>query len=94
MAYTSLGNPSCDATAEAATTLLVQLRRAPSPVAPGGVITPPSSAPPEGETWTLYDTNGNELYSTVGVYEPGATTAAYLQTIYTLYQGQQRDPER
>ena len=64
-----------------------QLRRAPAdcapataarlpgrtrrPVAPGGMITPPSSAPPLGITYTLYDTDGNELYSTTGVYEPG-----------------------
>ncbi len=59
----------------------------PPPVAPGGVITPPSSAPPQGITWTLYDTGGNELYSTTGVYEPGSSTAAYSQTTYQLFNG-------
>ena len=59
----------------------------PAPVAPGGVITPPSSTPPAGTTYTLYDTSGNELYSTTGVYEPGATSAAYSQTTYLLYKG-------
>jgi RHS repeat-associated protein len=58
----------------------------PSPVAPGGTITPPSSAPPAGTTYTLYDTDGNELYSTTGVYEPGATSAAYSQTTYQLFK--------
>ena len=55
-------------------------------MAPGGVITPPSSAPPQGVTYTLYDTDGNELYSTTGVYEPGADRAAYSQTTYQLFK--------
>src|SRR5208283_137185 len=59
----------------------------PAPVAPGGVITPPSSAPPEGDTYTLYDTYGNALYTTTGVYVPGAMTVSYVQTTYTLYAG-------
>ena len=60
----------------------------PTPVAPGGVITPPSSAPPEGVTYTLYDTYGNALYTTTGVYNPpGAATASYVQTTYSLYAG-------
>jgi YD repeat-containing protein len=59
----------------------------PDPVAPGGVITPPSSAPPNGDTYTLYDYGGNEIYETTGVYEPGATSAAYLRTTYQLFNG-------
>ena len=59
----------------------------PTPVAPAGTITPPSSAPPVGTTYALYDTDGNELYSTTGVYEPGATSAAYSQTTYQLFKG-------
>jgi RHS repeat-associated protein len=59
----------------------------PPPVAPGGVVAPPSSAPPSGITYTLYDTDGNELYNTTGVYEPGASTAAYQQTSYQLFKG-------
>ena len=61
--------------------------RSPAPVAPGGVITPPSSAPPLGVTWTLYDTDGNQLYSTTGVYQPGSTTASYARTTYQLFKG-------
>lgn len=38
-------------------------------------------------TWTLYDNDGNELYNTTGVYEPGSSTAAYTQTTYALYAG-------
>jgi RHS repeat-associated protein len=60
------------------------LTSGPSPVAPGGVITPPS-APPAGATWVLYDTDGNELYVSTSVYEPGSSTAAYVQTSYQLF---------
>jgi len=59
----------------------------PTPVAPGGVITPPSAVPPEGVSYTLYDTYGNALWTTTGVYEPGAPTASYAQTTYSLYAG-------
>ena len=51
------------------------------------MITPPSSAPPRGLTYTLYDTDGNDLYTTTGVYEPGSNIAAYLQTSYQLFNG-------
>jgi trimeric autotransporter adhesin len=86
-AYTAtLSLANCDSTATAATTATCQDDAPPAAVAPGGVITPPSSAPPQGVTYTLYDTIGNELYSTTGVYEPGATTAAYSQTTYQLFQ--------
>ena len=37
-------------------------------------------------TYTLYDTDGNALYTTTGVYEPGATTAAYSRTTYQLFK--------
>jgi YD repeat-containing protein len=37
-------------------------------------------------TYTLYDTDGNELYTTTGVFEPGTTTAAYAQTTYQLFK--------
>ena len=55
-------------------------------MSPGRAITPPSSAPPIGLTWTLYDTDGNELYSTTGVYQPGSSTASYAQTTYQLFK--------
>jgi YD repeat-containing protein len=35
----------------------------------------------------LYDTDGNELYSTTGVYQPGSSTASYSQTTYQLFKG-------
>ena len=38
-------------------------------------------------TYTLYDTDGNTLYATTGVYEPGSNSAAYQSTTYTLYKG-------
>jgi RHS repeat-associated protein len=59
----------------------------PAAVPQGQAISPPSSAPPAGLTWSLYDTDGNELYSTTGVYQPGATTASYTQTTYQLFNG-------
>jgi hypothetical protein len=51
------------------------------------VISPPSSAPPAGVTYTLYDTDGNELYTTTGVYQPGSGSASYQSTSYTLFSG-------
>jgi RHS repeat-associated protein len=84
--YTALDTDSCDATAQAATPCSAS-QTGPTPVAPGGVITPPASAPPAGETWTLYDTDGNQLYTTTGVYEPGSNTAAYSRTTYQLFTG-------
>jgi RHS repeat-associated protein len=83
---TTLDNTSCDATAQASSTCSSS-SAGPTPVTPGGTITPPSSAPPQGVTWTLYDTDGNELYTTTGVYEPGASGAAYSQTTYQLFNG-------
>jgi RHS repeat-associated protein len=84
--YTTLGDDSCDGTAQASTPCSAS-QTGPSPVAPGGVITPPSSAPPAGETWTLYDTDGNQLYSTTGIYQPGSNTASYSRTTYQLFKG-------
>ena len=75
---------NCATTATAATTC--QADSPPAPVAPGGTITPPSSAPPVGTTYTLYDTDGNQLYSTTGVYQPGSSTASYSQTTYQLFK--------
>jgi RHS repeat-associated protein len=90
---TSLDEPSCDGSATAVSPNICGLLanghqglEGPAPVAPGGKISPPS-APPEGVTYTEYDTYGNALYTTTGVYEPGATTASYSQTTYTLYNG-------
>ncbi|HEY1733343.1 MAG TPA: hypothetical protein VGG23_02765, partial [Acidimicrobiales bacterium] len=84
--YNGDGNQSCSATAEAATPCS-STETGPSAVPAGGVITPPPSAPPAGVTYALYDSDGNELYSTAGVYQPGSDSASYSQTSYTLYKG-------
>jgi len=78
--------PNCSSDTTAAATTYCSSSQGPSPVTHGQAITPPSSAPPLGETWTLYDDYGNELYTTAGVYEPGSNTAAYSQTTYQLYK--------
>jgi YD repeat-containing protein len=86
-AYTStLQDENCSSTAEAASTATCSQDPGPSPVAPGGVITPPSSAPPLGLTWTLYDTDGNQLYQTTGVYSPSGSYE-HSQTTYQLFNG-------
>jgi RHS repeat-associated protein len=78
---------NCSATAEAsATDNCIQGAAGPAAVAPGGVITPPSTAPPLGVTWTLYDTDGNPLYSTTGVYSPSGSYE-YSQNAYQLFKG-------
>jgi YD repeat-containing protein len=76
---------SCASTAEASSAC--QADSPPAPVAPGGTITPPSADSPLGTTYTLYDSDGNELYTTTGVYEPGASSAAYSRTTYQLFDG-------
>jgi RHS repeat-associated protein len=76
---------NCTSTAEASAAC--QADSPPAPVAPGGTITPPSAAPPLGTTYTLYDTDGNQLYSTTGVYQPGASSASYSRTTYQLFDG-------
>jgi len=85
--YTSQDQANCDSNSGAASTATCAQDGGPTPVASGGVIVPPSSAPPVGLTYTLYDTRGNELYSTTGVYEPGSSSAAYSQTTYQLFNG-------
>ncbi|MGH3157683.1 MAG: RHS repeat-associated core domain-containing protein [Streptosporangiaceae bacterium] len=82
--YTSaLQDTSCSTDAEATTGSCT----GPAPVAPSGVIIPPSSAPPLGVTDNLFDRDGNELYTTTGVYQPGASSASYQQTTYQLFNG-------
>ena len=51
-------------------------------------ITPPDSAPPPYVTYSVYDTDGNLIYTTTGDYAPGSDTATQLRTIYDLYNGQ------
>lgn len=80
----------CTATAMASTTCATA--SPPNPVAPGGTITPLSSAPPQGDAYSLIDSDGNTLYTSEGVYEPGSSsafesTAAYTRTSYTFFKG-------
>jgi RHS repeat-associated protein len=86
-AFTSSNNADCVGQPEASSSATCGQDAGPAPVAPGGVIAPPTAAPPEGLTWSLYDTDGNRLYSTNGVYAPGSSAAAYLQTTYQLFNG-------
>jgi RHS repeat-associated protein len=86
-AYTSGNQEDCSGDALAASTATCAQDPGPTPVAPGGVITPPAAAPPEGLTYALFDTDGNQLYSTTGVYPPGSTTVSYLKTAYNLFNG-------
>ena len=85
-ASTSLSAVSCSADATAASPCSAS-QTGPPPVAPGIAITPPSSAPPSGVSYSLYDTSGHELYETTGVYPAGSSTASSVQTTYTLYRG-------
>ena len=84
---TALLLQNCASTADTSSSVTCSLNPGPAPVAPGGTITPPGSAPPPGLTYTLYDTDGNQLYQTTGVYQPGASTASYSQTSYQLFKG-------
>ena len=54
----------------------------------GSTITPPSSAPPKYVTYSLYDTDGNPIWTTTGDYLPGGSTASQSRTSYNLYSGQ------
>jgi YD repeat-containing protein len=82
---TSLDQPDCSQAVIANSTCTAS--SGPAPVAAGGVISAPSSAPPQGITWTQYDTDGNALWTTIGVYAPGSSSAAYAQTTYQLFTG-------
>ncbi len=85
--YTGEDQDNCDGTAGASAMVTCIQATGPAPVSPGGVISPPSSAPPLGLSYILYDTNGNELYATTGVYQPGSASASYLRTTYQLFNG-------
>ena len=82
-AYNSFDETVCSTTPMA--TSPCSALSSPAAVSPGGAITPPSSAPPPFATYWLYDTNGDELYQTQGVYAPGSTTTTTLRTSYELY---------
>src|SRR5262249_9734673 len=84
--YTPLGHDSCGPTAPASTPCSAS-QTGPAAVPPGGAIPVPSSAPPAGVTYQQFDTRGNELSSSSGVYPAGSSTASSVQTDYTLYSG-------
>jgi RHS repeat-associated protein len=83
--YNSFDEPTC-ATKAMATSVCSSLSP-PSAVSPGGTISPPSSTPAPYVTYTLYDTSGNRLWQTQGVYAPGATSTTLVRTAYDLYSG-------
>jgi RHS repeat-associated protein len=83
---TALNQASCDALATA-TSPCSSAQTGPAPVAPGGAITLPPSAPPAGVTYTRYDTNGNVLWTNTGIYLPGSNSASAQRTEYNLYTG-------
>ena len=83
--FTSLNQPDCTSAVITASTC--PNSPGPAPVLPGGTITPPSSVPPLGITWTQYDNYGNQLWTTTGVYPPNGATASYAQTTYQLFKG-------
>ncbi len=86
-AFTSaLQDDNCESTDEAGSSATCLQDPGPLPVAPAGVITPPSSAPPLGLTYTMNDNDGNELYATTGVYSPSGSYE-YSQTTYHLFKG-------
>jgi trimeric autotransporter adhesin len=78
------GEQNCTATAEATVTCAQD--PGPAAVTAGGTITPPASAPALGLTYSLYDSAGNQLYSTTGVSSPSGSYE-YSQTTYQLYKG-------
>jgi RHS repeat-associated protein len=75
--------PDCNASAEA--TVTCAANPGPAPVPSGQVITPPSQVPPAGASWTQYDSEGNDLYTEIGVSQPGGGSTA--QVTYELHNG-------
>lgn len=86
-AYNTYNEQTC-ATAPEAASACSSLSPPAAITAGTATITPPSSAPPAGVTYTEYDTNGNEIYQTTGDYAPGASSASQSRTTYDLYNGQ------
>jgi len=84
--YNSFNEVTCSALPEAASPC--SALSPPAAVTAGGTISPPSSAPPAYVTYTEYDTAGNKIWTTTGVYQPGSSTASYSQTTYDLYNGE------
>jgi trimeric autotransporter adhesin len=81
-----LDQQNCAGTAEASSGATCEQAPGPAAMPAGQPVSPPTAAPPDGLTYTMNDTYGNELYSTAGVYSP-AGTYEYSQTSYQLYDG-------
>ena len=60
----------------------------PVPITGGATISPPSSIPPPFVTYSQYDTEGNLIWTTTGIYAPGATSTTRARTTYNLYNGE------
>jgi len=84
--YNSLDEQTCAAAPEAASPC--SALSPPSAISAGGTITPPSSVPPAHVTYTEYDTIGNKIWTSTGVYQPGSSTASYQSNTYDLYNGE------
>ena len=84
--YNFLDEQTCKALPEAASPCADL--SPPTDISGGGTISPPSAVPPAYVTFTQYDTDGNKLWSTTGVYPPGSSTASYSKTSYDLYNGE------
>ena len=86
-AYNNFDEQTCASLALAAT--LCTSLSPPAAIAAGSsTITPPSAAPPTYVTYNEYDTNGNPIWTTTGVYNPGSSSASQSRTTYQLYNGQ------
>jgi YD repeat-containing protein len=48
-------------------------------------VTPPSAAPPAYTTYAEYDTDGDPVWTSVGQYAPGSSSATNTETSYWLY---------
>ncbi|MGA2805312.1 MAG: hypothetical protein ABSF89_13135 [Acidimicrobiales bacterium] len=85
--YNSFDEQTCAAAPEASSPCSAL---SPPPAIPAGTptITPPSSVPPPYVTYSEYDTNGNPIWTSTGVYAPGSSTASYARTTYDLYAGE------
>lgn len=53
--------------------------------ASNSTVTPPSSAPPAFTTYSEYDTDGNPVWTSVGQWASGASSATNTTTSYWLY---------
>jgi RHS repeat-associated protein len=84
--YNSFDEATCTATAMAASPC--SSLSPPAAITAGGTITPPSSAPPAFVTYSEYDTGGNLVWTTVGEYAPGSSSASQQRTTYELYNGE------